>query len=139
MGISVSRKLQALSVLLGRWTGLEFEVHRAALTPDQVRGLRLPSTPLKETEKRAAKWGQAMGTRQTEIDALSALRPDDLARIAREAIAPFFDETLAGRTEDARREWLAGAQEIIDGGWTVTRTSSWPMQKASSARPGPDR
>jgi hypothetical protein len=49
MGISVLRKLQALSVLLGRWTGLEFEVHRVALTPDQVRGLSLPSTPLKDT------------------------------------------------------------------------------------------
>ena len=51
MGISVSRKLQALSELLG---GFEFEVHRVALTPDQVRELRLPSTPLKATEKRAA-------------------------------------------------------------------------------------
>ena len=53
MGVSVSRKLQALSELLG---GFGFEVHRVALTPDQVRGLGLPSTPLKATEKRAGKW-----------------------------------------------------------------------------------
>ena len=113
MGISVARKLQAFSELLGPF---EFEMHRVALTPDQVRELGLPSTPLKDTEKRAARWEQAMGTEQTEIDSAIALRPDDLARIAREAMDPFFDETLADRTEDARQEWLAGAQEIIDGG-----------------------
>ena len=113
MGISVARKLQAFSELLGPF---EFEMHRVALTPDQVRELGLPSTPLKDTEKRAARWEQAMGTEQIEIDSAIALRPDDLARIAREAMDPFFDETLADRTEDARQEWLAGAQEIIDGG-----------------------
>jgi hypothetical protein len=113
MSISVSRKLQALSVLLG---GFEFEVHRVALTPDQVRGLGLPSTPLKDTEKRAEKWEARTGTSQTEIDALAALRPGDLVRIAREAIAPFFDETLPDRTEQARQDWLASAQEIVDDG-----------------------
>jgi hypothetical protein len=113
MGISVARKLQALSELLG---GFEFEVHRVALTPDTVRAWRLPSTPLKPKEKRAPKWQARTGTRQTEIDALAALRPGDLARIAREAIAPFFDETLEDRTEEAVQDWLADAQETVDNG-----------------------
>jgi hypothetical protein len=113
MGISVSRKLQALSELLGPF---EFEVHRVALVPDQVHELGLPSTPLKDTERRAGKWEARMGTRQTEIDALAALRPADLARIAREAIAPFFNSTLASRFEQARLDWKDEAQEIIDGG-----------------------
>jgi len=51
-GISVSRKLQALSELLGP-SG--FEVHRVALVPDQVRELGLPVHALKDTEKRASK------------------------------------------------------------------------------------
>jgi hypothetical protein len=118
MGISVSRKLQALSGLLGPFG---FEVHRVALVPDQVRELGLPSTPLKATERRAVKWEQAMGTRQTEIDAAIALRPADLARIAREAIAPFFDDTLQDRFEQARQGWEDEAQEIIDDGLDVDR------------------
>lgn len=113
MGISVARKLQAFSELLGPF---EFEMHRVALTPDQVRELGLPSTPLKDTEKRAARWEQATGTEQTEIDSAIALRPDDLARIARQAMDPFFDHTLASRFEQARQEWEAEMQEIIDDG-----------------------
>jgi hypothetical protein len=113
MGISVARKLQAFSELLGPF---EFEMHRVALTPDQVRELGLPSTPLKDTEKRAARWEQAMGTEQTEIDSAIALRPDDLARIARQAMDPFFDHTLASRFDQARQEWEVETQQIIDDG-----------------------
>ena len=50
MPVSVGRKLQAFRELLG---GFEFEVHRVALTPDQVGEYGLPSTPLKAGEKRA--------------------------------------------------------------------------------------
>ena len=84
------------------------------------------------------KWEARMGTRQTEIDAAIALRPDDLIRIAREAIAPFFDETLADRTEEAADDWLAGwrpgdHRRRPERG---PRASSWPPRRASSARPG---
>jgi hypothetical protein len=113
MPISVSRKLQAFSELLGPFG---FEVHRAALTPDQVRAWGLPSTPLKLTELRAARWEQAMGTRQTEVDAAIALRPAELAQAARDALGPFFDHTLAGRFSQARQEWEEQAQEVIDDG-----------------------
>ena len=113
MGVSVSRKLQALSELLG---GFGFEVHRVALTPDQVRGLGLPSTPLKATEKRASRWVARTGTEQTEIDAAIALRPAELEQIARDALDPFFDATLAARFGQARQDWEEEAQEVIDDG-----------------------
>ena len=74
MGISVSRKLQALKILLPEMP--DFEVHRVALTPAQVREYGLPSTPLKATEKRADPWRAAMGVEQTEIDALASLGPE---------------------------------------------------------------
>ena len=38
-----------------------------------------------------------MDREQTEIDALAALRPDVLNQIARDAITPFYDPTLARR------------------------------------------
>jgi hypothetical protein len=83
------------------------------LTLDQVRAFDLPSTPLKPTEKRADKWRERMGHEQTEIDALAALRPADLAAIARAAVAPFHDFTLAARCAAARAAWLAAAEARI--------------------------
>jgi hypothetical protein len=113
MPISVSRKLQALRTL--HYPNLRIQVHRVALTLDQVRQFNLPSTPLKTTERRASRWRETMQHEQTEIDALAALRPDDLRQIALDAIAPFYDFSLAARCETARQAWLAGAEAKIAG------------------------
>ena len=112
MPIEVGRKLQAFQVL--EFDFLEFEVHRVALYPDQVREYGLPSTPLKDTEKRAGAWLSAMRVEQTEIDALASLRPDLLRTIARDAIAPFYDTTLDERVFQAQSDWLDEAQGIVD-------------------------
>jgi hypothetical protein len=79
---------------------LKAELHHVALTLVQVTEYYLPSTPLKETEKRAEHWRAAMEHEQTEIDALAALRPDVLRQIAEDSIRPFFDETLDARVDD---------------------------------------
>jgi hypothetical protein len=112
MGIALARKLQAFKIL--HFPDLESEVHRAALTPDQAREFDLPGSPLKETEKRADAWTAAMGVEQTEIDALATLRPDLLRQVARDAIAPFYDFTLAQRVNEARQDWLNRALEVIN-------------------------
>jgi hypothetical protein len=112
MPIEVGRKLQAFQVSL--FPELSFEVHRVALTPDQVREYGLPSTPLKDTEKRGDAWRTAMGVEQTEIDALASLRPDLLRQLARDAIAPFFDSTLDRRVYEAQDKWLDDAQATVD-------------------------
>jgi len=112
MAISVSRKLQALCDLLYHG-GLEIELHQVALTLEQVTRLGLPSTPLKETERRKDKWRAAMGHEQTEIDALIALDPDELTRIAEAAIAPFYDETLKERCRAAYDTWWRDANELL--------------------------
>jgi hypothetical protein len=112
MGIAISRKLQAFKV--SHFPALEFEVHRAALTVDQVREFQLPSTPLKASERRADKWREAFGVEQTEIDALATLRPDLLRQVARDAIAPFYDFELDRRVNAAREEWIDRALEIVN-------------------------
>ncbi len=131
MGISVARKLQALRAFgehrvraedaYGNryletvdFGGLEFEVHRVALTVDQVREYGLPSTPLKDTEQRADRWRQATGVEQTEVDALASLRPDLLRSIARDAVTRFYDTSLDRRVAEARRQWLTEAQQALD-------------------------
>jgi hypothetical protein len=112
MPISIGRKLQAFKAL--RYPGLEFQVRRVALVPDHVRLHGLPSTPLKVTERRGDKWREAMGVDQTEIDAIAALQPAVLRRMARDAIKPFFDPTLKARCAEAEEEWRAACQEAID-------------------------
>jgi hypothetical protein len=111
MPVSIGRKLQALRDLL--FPDLRFEVVPVALTVDQVRELGLPSTPLKETEKRADKWRAAFDVEQTEIDALATLRPDVLREIVDRAFDPYFDRTLEERVSDAEDEWLAAAQAAM--------------------------
>lgn len=112
MPISVARKLQAFKA--GFFPELDFEVHRVALTPAQVRDYGLPSTPLKDTERRGDAWQAAMGVEQTEIDALASLQPDLLQRLARNAIAPFYDFELDRRVAAARQEWMSRALAIIN-------------------------
>ena len=104
MAISVSRKLQAIKAI--EFGDMEFQVHRVGLTPDQVREYALPSTPLKDTERRADKWTAAMGVEQTEIDALIVLRADVLRQLAETRIAPFYDSHACdSRVRIATREW----------------------------------
>lgn len=112
MPISVGRKLQAFTA--GLFPDLAFEVHRVALTPDQVRQYGLPSSPLKDTEQRADKWQLAMGVQQTEIDSIAALQPALLSQIGHDAVAPFYDDTLRGRVARAETAWLEEALQIIN-------------------------
>jgi hypothetical protein len=112
MPISIARKLQAMQVSL--FPDLDFQVHRVALTPDQVREYGLPSTPLKASEQRGEDWTKATGLEQTEIDALASLRPDLLESITRDAIAPFYDHDLDRRVDAAYRDWTERAQVALD-------------------------
>jgi hypothetical protein len=114
MPVSVARKLQALCDL--RFPDLDIAVYPVALSFEQVRDLDLPSTPLKETvkeKKKGKKWIAHWGREQTEIDALAALRPAELRRIAEEAIRPFYDPTLYGRHFAAGRDWQTAADELL--------------------------
>jgi hypothetical protein len=112
MPIEVSRKLQALSWHFFR--GLDLQMHRCALTFEQVRELRLPGTPLKETERRADKWRERWGVEQTEIDALATLQPDALRVIAEEALQPYWDDSLDERAADVENHVLSAAEESIE-------------------------
>src|SRR5260221_850134 len=111
MPVSVSRKLQALKDLCH--PRLSIRLHHVALTLNQVRNLTLPSTPLKPSEKRADRWRQVMRHEQTDIDALAALRPEELLTIALEAIKPFYNPTLAGRTQDAEARWHEQCKNLL--------------------------
>ena len=112
MPISLFRKLQAFKAMM--FENIQFQMHRVALTPDQVREYGLPSTPSKGTEKRANDWVQSMRVEQTEIDALAGLRPELLTDLATAAIAPFYDDTLSHRVWLAMQDWRDDAQRAIE-------------------------
>ena len=112
MPVSIARKLQAFRDY--RFPELKFEIVPVALTVGQVGELGLPSTPLKETEKRASRWREAFGVEQTEIDALATLRPNVLREIIEVAFRPYYDDTLEARVDEARADWMARAQTAID-------------------------
>jgi hypothetical protein len=113
MAVSIGRKLQAFRDL--HFPNLEFDLYPVALTEEQVREFDLPSTPLKDTERRADRWREAHhGLEQTEIDALATLKPHLLRRIVEDAIAPFYDPTLSSRTWQAKNDWEDHAQDVLD-------------------------
>lgn len=112
MSVSIGRKLQAIRDL--EFHDLEFELVPVALTVEQVREQGLPSTPLKETEKRADRWREAFGVEQTEIDALATLRPSILRDIIRQAFDPYFDRSLADRVAQAKVEWDQQAAVAVE-------------------------
>jgi hypothetical protein len=111
MAVSIARKLQALRDLL--FPNLRFEVVPVALNPEQVAELGLPSTPLKEGEKRADRWREAFGIEQTEIDALATLRPDVLREIVERAFDPYVDRGLGERVSLAHSEWRQQAEDAL--------------------------
>jgi hypothetical protein len=112
MAVSIAHKLRAFRDL--QFPNFTYRVFAPALTVAQVNSLDLPSTPLKESEKRADRWKEAFGIEQTEIDALATLRPRDLERITRLAIGPFFDPTLDERIEVAQADWRRLAQRRLN-------------------------
>jgi hypothetical protein len=129
MVVSIAHKLRALRDLL--FPKLRYRAFAPALTIDQVNSLDLPSTPLKETERRGTRWKDAFGIEQTEIDALATLQPLELDRIARQAIAPFFDETLKDRIEDATVDWQRAAQRRLNA--AAARTAGYARLRADAA------
>jgi hypothetical protein len=126
MPVSIGRKLQALKTLF--FPQLRGQVVPVALDLAQALDLRLPTTPVKIGEKRRDRWQQAYGpalfgaglieapdqAAQVEIDALAALRPQELTRIAEAVIARYVDPGLSRRFARIAADWTEAATEAVD-------------------------
>ncbi len=88
---AVARKIEWMI----RGAGLDVKLCPLVLTAEQVREYGLPRTPIKETERRGAKFEERNGAGAVELDALEALHPGELARIVSEALGEFWDEGAA--------------------------------------------
>ena len=92
---------------------LDVKVEHTALTRDQVVQYRLPRIPIKESDRRKAGFEKRYGEGAVELDALEALHPGELARLVRERILRFRDQSLWEKVAAARRE----AKEKLATAW----------------------
>jgi LmbE family N-acetylglucosaminyl deacetylase len=137
MPISVARELQALCDLY--YVGLDIKLYPVALTLEQIRALGLPSSPLKETERRASRWRETHGHDQTEIDAMVELHPDALREAVFAVILPFYDADLDSRVLAAEVRWRKKADEALEVHPDYKRASqrikaAWKSARAAASK-----
>jgi hypothetical protein len=83
-----------------------------ALTPDQVRHYGLPRQPIKDSEGRKDKFERTFGVGATELDALEALHPGELASLLNAELDKFLDRGLASRVLGATQEQTIALRRI---------------------------
>jgi hypothetical protein len=101
MPVAVARKIE---YALDGATDLDIKLNPIVLTPAQCREYDLPRTPIKESERRGARFESRFGDGATELDALEALHPGALARIVGAEIERYIDP-------DAKRDFDYAADE----------------------------
>jgi hypothetical protein len=93
---------------------VDFQLIPVVLTPEQCRQYNLPRTPIKETERRKDTFEQTFGVGATELDALEALHPGEMARIVGEELDNWLDPVLSAA--------FAGSKPI--SGWVASKSRS---------------
>jgi hypothetical protein len=99
---AVARKVEFTIYKLG--LDVDFQLLPVALTLEQIRHYNLPRIPIKETERRKDRFEDTFGVGATELDAMEALHPGELARIVEAEIDNWLDPDLARRVREVRSE-----------------------------------
>lgn len=112
---AVARQIECWRVRLG--IDADVKLNPLALTREQVMRYELPSIPIKESDRRKGNFESRYGMEATELDALEALHPGELARLVRDAVLPYRDPELIGLWQEAENaadriaadaaEWVA--------------------------------
>jgi hypothetical protein len=110
MPVAAARKIEFW--LRHNHPDLDVTVDPLALLPQQAEHYGLPRTPIKEGERRAAKFEKHFGLGATEIDALEALHPGELRRIVEAGIIRHLDPDLAERERDARQAIYDDVEQV---------------------------
>lgn len=107
--------------------GLDVLLAPIVLTREQVINYDLPPIPIKETDRRQDNFLARHGvTGATELDALEALHPGELAKIIRQAIAPYRD---ADAENNARRIYWQADKEISRRWEALCRPYDWRLTR----------
>jgi hypothetical protein len=85
---------------ISKYGGHDIKLKPVVLTAEQCIKYKLPRTPVKETESLKGRFEDAFGVGATEIDALEALYPGELAKIVRSYIKPYVDKKHLEEVEE---------------------------------------
>ena len=100
--------------------GADIRLTPLGLTYEQVKEFKLPTIPIKETDKRMENFKKRYEVDGgVELDALEALYPGTMTRIVTEAIRPFRDNTLPERLRDAEE----AATEAVNAAWADSQAT----------------
>jgi hypothetical protein len=97
---ATARKVEFAIAKLG--LDVDLQLIPLVLTPEQCRQYVLPRTPIKETERRRDAFEQRFGVGATELDALEALHPGEMAKLLNAELDSFLDRSLSDRFH---RKW----------------------------------
>jgi len=110
MPVAVARKIEHKLHAAG--IDADITLQPIVLTPEQCDEFQLPRTPIKVTEKRAARFEYQFGTGATELDALEALHPGALAEIIEKEVCRYIDPTLRARVGTTESDIYRDITEI---------------------------
>ncbi len=109
MPVAVARKIE---FLVRNMEDVDIQLETICLTHQQCVDFRLPRTPIKSTEKRAAEFENRFGEGATELDALEALHPGVLGRMVTDCIRKFYDSSLQRQIDETRSDLADDADEV---------------------------
>ena len=115
MPVSIARKVEYYIYKFD--LDVDVTLNPLILTEEQCHEYRLPRTPIKESERRKDSFEEKFGTGATELDALEALHPGEMARLLEAEIDRYLDPTLDERVSEARWNLHHRLREIAE---TVT-------------------
>jgi hypothetical protein len=113
MPVSIARKIEHILRRDGH-EDLDIRLDPLVLTAAQVERYGLPRIPIKESDKRKGHFEARYGEGATELDALEAIHPGELARIVKERVEVYHAPTRATRREiaDVANELERHASEV---------------------------
>lgn len=112
MPVAMSRKFEFMLKKYGR--DYDVKIKPALLTATQVQEYNLPRTPIKESEKRAAKFEANFGAGAVELDAMEALFPGELATIMRDELELYYSNEAAALVQEQREQLESDVRDKIE-------------------------
>lgn len=102
MPVSAARYLEYL--VTNDADGADMAMEPLVLTAEQCATYELPRIPIKASDNRRGRFEERHGEGATELDALEALHPGELARIVTDAVMAYRDPTHWSRLVDAEED-----------------------------------
>jgi len=87
-----------------QWFGIDAEVKRIAVDPQQIQKYSLPPVPAKSSDARYGSFVARFGEDAVELDALLAFVPDEFERIVRESVEEYFDSDIYDEVLEDEKE-----------------------------------